>query len=89
MSNILKFNFLKEANYTMDIQNWTEFELDDGLAETLVANNFAKPTAVQAQSLVHLQSHIDLVIAAKTGQGKTLCFGIPILDQLIKRIQRV
>ena len=30
-----------------------------------------------------------MVIAAKTGQGKTLCFGIPILDQLIKRIQRV
>jgi len=73
----------------MDIQNWTEFELDDGLAETLVANNFAKPTVVQAQSLVHLQSKIDLIIAAKTGQGKTLCFGIPILDQLIKRIQRV
>lgn len=26
-----------------------------------------------------------MVIAAKTGQGKTLCFGIPILDLLIKR----
>lgn len=27
-----------------------------------------------------------MVIAAKTGQGKTLCFGIPILDLLIKRL---
>jgi ATP-dependent RNA helicase DDX24/MAK5 len=27
-----------------------------------------------------------MVIAAKTGQGKTLCFGIPILDMLIKRL---
>jgi len=51
----------------MDIENWTQYELDDGLAETLVANNFVKPTVVQAQSLVHLQSHIDLIIAAKTG----------------------
>ena len=29
-----------------------------------------------------------MVIAAKTGQGKTLTFGIPILDILIKRIQK-
>ena len=73
----------------MDLDNWTQFDLDEGLAETLVANNFTKPTEVQSHSLVHLQSHIDLVIAAKTGQGKTLCFGLPILDQLIKRIRKV
>jgi len=35
-----------------------------------------------------LQSRIDLVIAAKTGQGKTLTFGLPILDLLIKKINR-
>ena len=29
-----------------------------------------------------------MVIAAKTGQGKTLCFGLPILDLLIKKIQK-
>mmetsp|Transcript_33627 Transcript_33627/g.51854 ORF Transcript_33627/g.51854 Transcript_33627/m.51854 type:complete len:155 (+) Transcript_33627:161-625(+) len=29
-----------------------------------------------------------MVVAAKTGQGKTLCFGIPILDMLIKRVDR-
>lgn len=29
-----------------------------------------------------------MVIAAKTGQGKTLCFGIPVLDLLIKRLVR-
>ena len=51
----------------MDIENWTQFELDESLAETLVANKFAKPTVVQAQSLVHLNAHIDLIIAAKTG----------------------
>lgn len=51
-------------------------------------NSFKAPTPVQAQSLVHLQSRIDLVIAAKTGQGKTLCFGLPILDLLIKKIDK-
>jgi superfamily II DNA/RNA helicase len=29
-----------------------------------------------------------MVIAAKTGQGKTLTFGLPILDILIKKIDR-
>jgi len=29
-----------------------------------------------------------MVIAAKTGQGKTLCFGLPILDMLIKKVDR-
>lgn len=54
----------------------------------MVANNFNEPTPVQKASLLYLQQHIDLVIAAKTGQGKTLCFGIPILDLLVKRVDR-
>jgi ATP-dependent RNA helicase DDX24/MAK5 len=70
------------------LDNWTQFELDESIAETLVANNFNKPTEVQAKSLMHLQQHIDLIIAAKTGQGKTLCFGLPILDILVKRVQK-
>jgi superfamily II DNA/RNA helicase len=29
-----------------------------------------------------------MVIAAKTGQGKTLCFGLPILDLLVKKCKK-
>ena len=29
-----------------------------------------------------------MIIAARTGQGKTLCFGLPILDLLIKRVEK-
>lgn len=29
-----------------------------------------------------------MVIAAKTGQGKTLCFALPILDLLVKKINK-
>ena len=60
--------------------------MSEELAESLVANKFMQPTDVQAQSLVFLNAHVDMVIAAKTGQGKTLTFGIPILDLLIKRL---
>jgi ATP-dependent RNA helicase DDX24/MAK5 len=29
-----------------------------------------------------------MIIAAKTGQGKTLCFGIPIIDILVRRLEK-
>lgn len=29
-----------------------------------------------------------MVIAARTGQGKTLCFGIPILDILVRHLEK-
>jgi len=58
------------------------------IAQSLVANNFVKPTEVQARSLVFLQSHVDMVIAARTGQGKTLCFGIPILDIIMRHMEK-
>ena len=62
--------------------------MTDELAASLVANNFMKPTEVQSQSLHYLNQHVDMVVAAKTGQGKTLCFGIPIMDMLLKRLSR-
>jgi len=58
------------------------------VVESLQANGFLHPTEVQARSLVYLQSRVDMVIAARTGQGKTLCFGVPILDLCIRRIEK-
>jgi superfamily II DNA/RNA helicase len=71
------------------IGKWSTYNITDSLCASLYANNFIKPTEVQARSLVHLNSHVDMVIAAKTGQGKTLCFGIPILDLLLRRVEKV
>ena len=76
------------VNKKQAIKNWMQFEMAEELAESLVANRFVQPTEVQKQSLVFLNGHIDMVIAAKTGQGKTLTFGIPVLDLLIKKMQK-
>ena len=70
------------------LKNWMQFDMAEDLAQSLVANQFLRPTDVQAQSLVYLNAHIDMVVAAKTGQGKTLCFGIPVLDLLCKRLMK-
>jgi len=29
-----------------------------------------------------------MVIAARTGQGKTLCFGIPMLDMMVRHLEK-
>ena len=72
----------------VDKQDWSTFELTEPLIESLQANSFAHPTEVQARSLVYLKTHVDMVIAARTGQGKTLCFGLPILDLCIQKIEK-
>jgi superfamily II DNA/RNA helicase len=84
----MQSSFPEPKTRTEAIQNWTQFEVSEELAESLVANSFKRPTNVQGQSLVHLKSHVDMIIAAKTGQGKTLCFGIPIIDLLVRRLEK-
>ncbi len=69
-------------------QDWSTFEVEHKLIESLQANSFFHPTEVQARSLVYLQTKVDMVIAARTGQGKTLCFGVPILDMCLKKIDK-
>jgi ATP-dependent RNA helicase DDX24/MAK5 len=71
-----------------EIDNWREFDVCEALCNSLVANKFKEPTTVQKESLVYLNAHTDMVIAAKTGQGKTLTFGIPILDLLLRRLSK-
>jgi superfamily II DNA/RNA helicase len=29
-----------------------------------------------------------MIVAAKTGQGKTLCFGLPIIDIVLRRLEK-
>ena len=36
------------------LKNWMQYDMAEDLAESLVANNFMKPTDVQAHSLVFL-----------------------------------
>ena len=79
---------MEGRNNNVSEQEWSTFEVSPSLIESLEANSFSHPTEVQARSLVYLQSHVDMVIAARTGQGKTLCFGIPILDLCIAKIEK-
>ncbi len=66
------------------------FDFDTlGLAPTLNAalksGKFSQPTPIQEQAIpLALEGH-DILGLAQTGTGKTLAFGLPLIDQLLAR----
>ncbi len=56
--------------------------LSPKLLQTLSKRGFTEPTPIQAQSIpLALKGH-DIMGLAQTGTGKTLAFGLPMIDQL-------
>ena len=52
------------------------------LLEVLDKLKFTTPTPIQSQSIPHALAGKDIMGIAQTGTGKTLAFGIPILQRL-------
>ncbi|MBX4205207.1 MAG: DEAD/DEAH box helicase, partial [Candidatus Doudnabacteria bacterium] len=52
------------------------------LLEILQKHKFVKPTPIQAQSISPAIEGKDLMGIAQTGTGKTLAFGIPMIQRL-------
>lgn len=52
------------------------------LLEILTRNKFVTPTPIQAQSIPAALTGSDLMGIAQTGTGKTLAFGIPMIQRL-------
>jgi ATP-dependent RNA helicase RhlE len=63
--------------------------LSEPLRLALKAENYLKPTPIQAQALPLLAEGRDLLGIAQTGTGKTAAFALPILHRLsTQRLQR-
>lgn len=54
------------------------------LLEILVRNNYIHPTPIQLKSIPAALEGKDMVGIAQTGTGKTLAFGIPMIQRLAK-----
>lgn len=64
---------------------WQQFNLQPELVDILENKlKLNAPTEVQNQVLTLKSSKCDIFAASQTGTGKTFCFILPILDQLIK-----
>mmetsp|Transcript_13306 Transcript_13306/g.24995 ORF Transcript_13306/g.24995 Transcript_13306/m.24995 type:complete len:557 (-) Transcript_13306:533-2203(-) len=64
------------------IMEWAAVLKNPALVSVL-SEKFPAPTDIQTACLQHAtEFRQDLVLAARTGSGKTLCFGIPIIDRI-------
>uniref|UniRef100_A0A8C4QM37 RNA helicase n=1 Tax=Eptatretus burgeri TaxID=7764 RepID=A0A8C4QM37_EPTBU len=60
------------------------FNLSEQLLKNVASLGFKRPSPVQAQSLPAMLKGLEVLVAAPTGTGKTLAFGLPIVHHLAK-----
>jgi ATP-dependent RNA helicase RhlE len=62
--------------------SFSELALIEPLQRALSAENYERPTPIQAQAIPHLLAGRDVLGVAQTGTGKTAAFALPILQRL-------
>lgn len=67
---------------------FSSLELQDSLLKNLASMGYQTTTPIQAQSLPHILQGKDVIGQAKTGSGKTVAFGLGLLQKLnVKRFR--
>lgn len=70
-------------------ESWQHFDLNEKIVSNLTNFlNFDSPTKIQEKVLTYVNSKVDLVIQARTGEGKTLSYGIPIVNYILNFYDR-
>ena len=70
-------------NLTSEI-NFSDLGIAKSILDILAKLDFTKPTPIQIKAIPPALNGQDLIGIAQTGTGKTLAFGIPILERLGK-----
>ena len=65
-----------------DATSFHQLPLSPPMLEVLDARGFQTPTPIQARAIPIVASGSDLLGIAQTGTGKTLAFGLPILERI-------
>lgn len=66
-----------------------DFALSGGINRAITDMGFSVPTPIQEQAIPHALSGRDVIGQAQTGTGKTLAFGIPIVERIDPSIRKV
>src|SRR3989344_2559101 len=69
-------------NSQSPIQNFSGLGIAPSLLEIMARLNYKTPTPIQRQAIPIALQGKDLVGVAQTGTGKTLAFGIPMIQRL-------
>ncbi|KAI1426140.1 ATP-dependent RNA helicase DBP9 [Xylaria sp. FL1777] len=63
---------------------FTDFELDPRILTAIAGQSFHKPTTPQALAIPQILDGRSLVLRAKTGSGKTLCYLLPLIESVLR-----
>ena len=86
----IKEDYSEESISSDNIQtnnNWSKFQLNNKLSSN-ISKIFPTPTNIQEKTLIYANSKVDLIIQARTGEGKTLCYAIPVLNYIFNFYER-
>ncbi|KAI0545664.1 ATP-dependent RNA helicase DBP9 [Xylaria curta] len=63
---------------------FTDFGLDARILTAIAGQSFHKPTTPQALAIPQILDGRSLVLRAKTGSGKTLCYLLPLIESVLR-----
>jgi ATP-dependent RNA helicase DeaD len=66
----------------VDAANFTQLDLSPRVLGALDSLGFETPTPIQAKALPHGLAGRDVIGQAQTGTGKTLAFGLPLVESM-------
>lgn len=64
---------------------FSELGVSPQLLTILTAAGFTEPTPIQSKAIPLARTGKDIIGIAQTGTGKTLAFGIPVIEQLVSQ----
>jgi ATP-dependent RNA helicase RhlE len=67
---------------------YSELNLDTRLFSAIEKLNYAEATAIQEQTIPHILAGRDVAGLAQTGTGKTAAFLIPLIERILKTLER-
>ncbi|KAF2198008.1 DEAD-domain-containing protein [Delitschia confertaspora ATCC 74209] len=67
----------------VDVSAWTDLQLSAETLSSLSKLKFSQPTPIQSATIPEILAGHDVIGKASTGSGKTMAFGIPILETFL------
>ncbi|KAI1828324.1 ATP-dependent RNA helicase DBP9 [Xylaria intraflava] len=64
--------------------SFTDFGLDPRILNAIAGQSFQKPTTPQALAIPQILDGKSVVLRAKTGSGKTLCYLLPLIESILR-----
>ncbi|KKF93224.1 ATP-dependent RNA helicase MAK5 [Ceratocystis platani] len=69
----------------LDMSEWASLNLCPEVIGALERLKFTQPTTIQVQSIPEILAGHDVIGKAATGTGKTLAFGLPIIEKWLEK----